>query len=133
MNERRNLSTDDIAGRGHEMREEGYVSSEQYLSGSSGAGMAREEEVAPLFTEQDADRFRSRWSEIQTGFVDEPRHAVEQADSLVAETIKRLAEIFSEERRQLEQQWEHGDNVSTEDLRLTLRRYRSFFTRLLSL
>jgi hypothetical protein len=133
MNERRNLSTDDIAGRGHEMREEGHVSSEQYLSGSFGTGMAREEEVAPLFTEQDADRFRSRWSEIQTGFVDEPRHAVEQADSLVAETIKRLAEIFSEERRQLEEQWEHGDNVSTEDLRLTLRRYRSSFTRLLSL
>jgi hypothetical protein len=64
--------------------------------------------------------------------VDEPRHAVEGADALVAETMKRLAETFSEERSALERQWESGDEVSTEDLRLALRRYRSFFKRLLS-
>jgi hypothetical protein len=69
---------------------------------------------------------------VQSGFVDEPRHAVEQADGLVAETIKRLAEVFAEERSQLETQWSRGEDVSTEDLRLALRRYRSFFDRLLS-
>jgi len=63
--------------------------------------------------------------------VDEPRQAVEEADRLIAATMKRLAEIFAEERQKLEQQWDKGDNVSTEDLRIALRRYRSFFTRLL--
>jgi hypothetical protein len=85
-----------------------------------------------LFRPDDAERFRTRWTDVQTGFVDEPRHAVEQADGLVAETIKRLAEVFAEERSQLETQWSRGEDVSTEDLRLALRRYRSFFDRLLS-
>jgi hypothetical protein len=70
---------------------------------------------------------------IQAGFVDEPRSAVEQADSLVAGTMKRLAEMFAEERSRLESQWDRGDDVSTEDLRIALRRYRSFFGRLLSM
>ena len=69
---------------------------------------------------------------MQTGFVDEPRAAVEQADALVAEVMKRLADSFATERQALEQQWSRGDDVSTEELRLALRRYRSFFDRLLS-
>jgi len=69
----------------------------------------------------------------QTAFVDEPRSAVEQADGLVAAAMKRLAEVFAEERSRLEQQWDRGDNVSTEDLRIALQRYRSFFQRLLSI
>ena len=77
------------------------------------------------------ERFRVRWSEIQTGFVDEPRQAVEHADSLVAETMKRMAEVFASQRAELEHQWDRGADVSTEDLRQTLRRYRSFFDRLL--
>lgn len=75
---------------------------------------------------------RERWTEIQAAFVDEPRKAVEGADNLVAETMKRLAETFAEERSRLEGQWDRGDKVSTEDLRLALQRYRSFFDRLLS-
>jgi hypothetical protein len=76
---------------------------------------------------------RNRWSGVQTAFVDEPRSAVEQADGLVAAAMKRLAEVFAEERSRLEQQWDRGDNVSTEDLRIALQRYRSFFQRLLSI
>jgi hypothetical protein len=76
---------------------------------------------------------RNRWSAVQTAFVDEPRTAVEQADGLVAAAMKRLAEVFAEERSRLEQQWDRGDNVSTEDLRIALQRYRSFFQRLLSI
>jgi hypothetical protein len=91
------------------------------------------EETTPLFSPGEAKDFRARWDTIQAGFVDEPRGAVEQADSLVAETMKRLAEIFTDERARLEGQWDRGDGVSTEDLRLALRRYRSFFGRLLSL
>jgi hypothetical protein len=92
----------------------------------------REEAPSTLFPENEANDFRTRWTDIQTGFVDEPRRAVEQADALVAEVIKRLANSFAEERSKLEGQWGRGDDVSTEDLRLSLRRYRSFFDRLLN-
>jgi hypothetical protein len=86
----------------------------------------------PLFPNDELDGLRSRWKEIQTNFVDEPRKAVEQADGLVASAMKRLAEVFAEERSKLEQQWDRGDNVSTEDLRVAFQRYRTFFDRLLS-
>ena len=85
-----------------------------------------------LFVQNDAQDFRTRWEKIQTGFVDEPHKAVEQADELVASIIRRLAEVFADERRKLESEWDKTDNVSTEDLRVALRRYRSFFDRLLS-
>src|SRR5215831_9764878 len=75
---------------------------------------------------------RQRWDTIQTGFVDEPRRAVQDADGLVAQTMKRVAEVFAQERSTLEKQWTHGENVSTEDLRVALKRYRSFFDRLLA-
>jgi hypothetical protein len=85
-----------------------------------------------LFHDDETQAFRTRWEAIQTGFVDEPRAAVEQADGLVAQVVTRLAEVFSEERSALGHQWDRGDNISTEDLRVALRRYRSFFDRLLS-
>jgi hypothetical protein len=85
-----------------------------------------------LFPEKEASSFRTRWTEIQTGFVDEPRRSVEQADALVAEVVKHLADSFAGERSKLEGQWGRGDDVSTEDLRVTLRRYRAFFDRLLN-
>ena len=88
---------------------------------------------APLFPVNEAEELRGRWNEVQAGFVDEPRRAVEQADSLVAGAMKRLAETFADERAKLEGQWDRGDDVSTEDLRLALQRYRSFFGRLLAI
>lgn len=90
-------------------------------------------EATPLFPNNELQELRTRWTGIQTAFVDEPRRAVEQADGLVATAMKRLAEVFAEERSKLEQQWDRGDNVSTEDLRVALQRYRSFFQRLLSI
>jgi len=84
-----------------------------------------------LLSSDEAVAFRSRWDAVQTGFVDEPRQAVEQADALVAQAIQRLAETFTTERAKLEGQWSRGTDVSTEDLRVTLQRYRSFFDRLL--
>jgi len=90
------------------------------------------EDAAPVFPTQEAQELRGRWDNIQAGFVDEPRRAVEEADELVAQTMKRLAESFAEERARLEGQWDRGDDVSTEDLRIALRRYRAFFGRLLS-
>jgi hypothetical protein len=88
-------------------------------------------EATPLFPDDELHDFRARWDHVQTSFVDEPKQAVEQADSLVANVVKRIAEQFSTERARLEKQWDSGDNVSTEDLRQALRRYRSFFDRLL--
>jgi len=76
--------------------------------------------------------FRTRWDDIQAGFVDEPRRAVEQANSLVTDAIQRIAQSFDNERGRLEAQWDRDGDVSTEDLRLALQRYRSFFSRLLS-
>jgi hypothetical protein len=90
-------------------------------------------DAQPLFPREVADHFSARWTEIQAGFVDTPREAVERADELVAEAIKRLAESFSQERSRLEGQWSRDGDVSTEDLRIALQRYRSFFHRLLHL
>ena len=89
-------------------------------------------EHEPLFPNDQSERFTSRWQEIQTSFVDQPRDAVAEADSLVADLMQRLAASFSQERERLEAQWDQGDDVSTEDLRVALTRYRSFFDRLLS-
>jgi len=89
-------------------------------------------EREPLFAGDDTERFRARWTEIQSAFVDDPEHAVQDADGLVAELMQRLAETFSQERSKLEEQWSGGGDASTEDLRVALQRYRSFFDRLLS-
>ena len=88
---------------------------------------------APLFPDNEASELRSRWDTVQASFVDEPRHAVEQADELVAGAMKRLAESFAQERSNLEAQWDRGDSVSTEELRVALQRYRAFFGRLLAI
>ena len=101
-------------------------------TGGATNGGGHEEKAAPLLPAEDADRMRAEWDSIQAGFVDEPRAAVEKADNLVAATMMRLTENFAEERSKLEGQWDRGDDVSTEDLRIALRRYRSFFQRLLS-
>ncbi|MGI9110984.1 MAG: hypothetical protein ACR2GT_02085 [Gaiellaceae bacterium] len=103
-------------------------------SGATGSGMGAtaEGDRQPLFAADETEGFRSRWADVQAGFVDEPRRAVEDADALVAEVMQRLAETFSTERATLEQQWDGDSEPSTEDLRVGLQRYRSFFDRLLS-
>jgi hypothetical protein len=94
---------------------------------------SEEGNALPMFAVDEAAGFRTQWEAIQTGFVDEPRKAVEEADALVAQVIKRLSEVFADERTNLEHQWDRGDQSSTEDLRLALRKYRSFFDRLLTM
>ncbi len=140
------LTTADLAGAGDqkgraieiESRTAGQTRTEPRGDASgaaTGTATARakieEEDLGPLFSANEAEDFRQRWSSIQVAFVDEPRQAVEDADRLIAQTMKRLAEVFADERQKLEHQWDQGDNVSTEELRVALRRYRSFFSRLL--
>lgn len=121
--ERDELSTADLAGR----------SSEPARPEPAPEPQASGESAEPLFPGAESQELRQRWQTIQAAFVDEPRKAVEQADGLVASAMKRLAEVFASERERLEAQWDRGDDVSTEDLRIALRRYRSFFDRLLSM
>jgi hypothetical protein len=90
-------------------------------------------EATALFPDDQLKELQARWDDIQTGFVDEPRSAVERADGLVAHAMQQLAEAFARERANLERQWDSGDNISTEDLRVAFQRYRSFFRRLLSM
>ncbi|MET9475670.1 hypothetical protein ACFYWN_43390 [Streptomyces sp. NPDC002917] len=103
--------------------------------GRASVGERREAELAeenePLLGEEQ-EEFRARWQKIQSEFVDDPKNAVNAADQLVAETMQALATTFSEHKRGLEGQWHRGEEVATEDLRVALQRYRSFFNRLLS-
>jgi hypothetical protein len=121
--EGRPISTSDLAG-----------------ADASDEPLARETEVQepesevrePLLPSDESGRLRDQWLGIQSSFVDEPRRSVQEADALVADVMQRLAASFASERQQLEGQWDRGDDVSTEDLRVALTRYRSFFDRLLS-
>ncbi len=149
MNDGR-LSTADFVGAGQIKAREAMLENEAAANdvrasgNGGGAKMVKDPVITPpppapataatqtaLFPDKESHDFRSRWDEIQIHFVDDPRRAAEDADSLVAETMKRLAEIFADERKNMEAQWSRGENVSTEDLRLALQRYRSFFNRLL--
>lgn len=93
---------------------------------------SRTDETTSLLPDAELTDLRSQWSNIQATFVDEPQRSVQEADQLVAAAMQRLAERFASERAELEKQWDSGDNVSTEDLRLALQRYRAFFGRLLN-
>jgi hypothetical protein len=92
----------------------------------------RPDDDGPLLPEGQGAELQTRWEAIQTRFVDDPRSAVEEADALVASTMQQLADGFASAREDLEGQWSRGEDISTEDLRVALQRYRSFFRRLLS-
>jgi hypothetical protein len=122
VSEERTLRTADLAGARDEDR-----------------ALAREDEqrdgdaaLEPLLGAEDTESFRARWHELQARFVDEPQQVVESADALVAELMQQLARTFAAEREGLEAQWSRGGEASTEDLRVALQRYRSFFERLLA-
>ncbi|HTK35612.1 MAG TPA: hypothetical protein VL358_10060 [Caulobacteraceae bacterium] len=126
------LSTADLAQAGRAQERASEERAIQERPGEDRSFQTEQAEGGPLFPGADAEAMRRHWTEIQAAFVDEPRRAVEQADGLVAEAIKKLAEMFTAERDRLESQWDRGDDVNTEELRQALQRYRSFFTRLLA-
>jgi len=86
-----------------------------------------------LFSDKDAEGYRSRWLEVQARFVDAPRESVEAADKLVADVTRQLTSVFADQQKRLESEIQRSGTLSTEDLRLALRRYRTFFDRLLSI
>ncbi|MGA8460668.1 MAG: hypothetical protein WB800_35095 [Streptosporangiaceae bacterium] len=134
----RTLTTDQIAGAGRADSRADSGSQGQYPPGdgqqpaSATDPRAGDQAPAQLLEGDEMQSMRARWKDIQAEFVDEPRTAVQDADALVAELMQRLAQMFASERDQLESRWAGGDEVSTEDLRDGLRRYRSFFERLLA-
>ena len=99
----------------------------------SGAEPSAESSSAKsLFADEDLSSLRSRWDDVQAAFVDDPKQCVQKADALVAKVVEQLTAGFSDARSRLEAQWARGEDASTEDLRLALKRYREFFQRLLS-
>jgi hypothetical protein len=131
------LTTADLAGAGQRPPRRERPGDEEHagtqVAERDAEPRSTEERLAPLFVPKAAADFRAQWDAIQIGFVDDPRNAVRQGDELVARVMKSLAESFSQERAALEKQLEDGGEASTENLRVSLRRYRSFFERLLSL
>lgn len=93
----------------------------------------KEETAVPLFEQTEAEKFRSHWLDIQSRFVDDPRDSVKKADELVADVIKSLTNTFAQKRIAMENEWNSGNSASTEDLRIAIKRYRTFFDRLLML
>jgi len=96
-------------------------------------GATQQETTGSLLPARQGQELRDHWTAIQSRFVDEPRKAVEEADSLVASAMKQIEEVFAAQRNNLEKQWKRGEEVSTEDLRVSLQHYRQFFDRLLSI
>jgi hypothetical protein len=129
---REGLTTADLSGAGSAEPVSGDSQSNHERDRVAASESREEEHPEPLLANEDTESFQTRWREIQVRFVDQPRDSVKDADGLVAELMQRLAGSFSEERNRLEGEWERGSEVSTEDLRVALKHYRSFFNRLLS-
>ncbi len=110
-----------------EQRDEGQSEQEERRD----EGQSEQEQE--LFGSDELQGFRSRWEEVQAGFVDEPREAVQRADELVSDLMTKLTSGFDQTRSGLEEQWNEGEEASTEDLRVALTRYRAFFNRLLKI
>jgi hypothetical protein len=129
----RHLSTADLAGAGDRQREQDSAPEAMAAQRSRPEMERQDEPLAALFLGPVAEDFRRRWDAVQIGFVDDPRQAVRSADELVAQVMKTLAETFAEQRAGIEAGVDRGEQADTENLRVALQRYRSFFQRLLSL
>ena len=129
MNDKATLTTSDIAEQTPRRPEPAEVDSAPSVSETPAH---ERDDRTDLLDDSEAEDLRRRWGDIQAGFVDRPKEAVSEADGLVADTIKRIAQGFARARGDLEEVWSSGGDVSTEDLRVALQRYRSFFERLLN-
>lgn len=104
----------------------------QIATGGQHHGGPETDNAAGLFADDELAGLRARWDAVQTSFVDDPKDCVQKADSLVSDLVQQLTTGFGQARSRLEEQWSRGEQASTEDLRVALKRYRSFFERLLS-
>lgn len=125
-----NLSTADLASASAKSTTEDSHTGDARTDTTTPAQSGGDVETPALIDEEKVTGFRDRWQNVQTGFVDDPKQAVQQADELVAGVISALATTFAEHKSELESQWQQGE-PATEELRIALRRYRSFFDQLL--
>ncbi|HSL46303.1 MAG TPA: hypothetical protein VK897_22905 [Anaerolineales bacterium] len=132
-NERRVRAEERMEKERMEYEERTGTRAEPQTAEPRAAAVTEQGELMPLFEDNEAKQFRTQWLNIQSKFVDDPRESVKQADELVASVLKSVTMGFSDRRVALEQQWNSGEDISTEDLRVALKRYRSFFDRLLTL
>lgn len=107
---------------------EGYEAEDRDVDEDTREWKSERTSFLPEKTSAQADE---RWQQIQAQFVDDPRKSVGEAHALVGDLMQRIADAFARERNDLESQWSKGDDVSTEDLRVCLQRYRGFFSKLL--
>ncbi|MFF5480846.1 hypothetical protein ACFY5C_26400 [Streptomyces sp. NPDC012935] len=122
----------DEAAAADERTQDEAVGAERGAERQAGDQGSRPEDEAPqILTPEDEEAFRTRWQDVQSKFVDDPRDAVHTADALVADVMQKLATTFADHKQELEGQWNRGEQANTEDLRQALRHYRSFFNRLL--
>ena len=128
--EAENQSTAALAATEEEAALQRQVNRDECRSSSV---QSEEKKSLPLFLPDVAKNFRARWDVVQSSFVDDPRQAVRQGDELVGQVMQSLAETFSSERAKLEGELDRADQPSTENLRIALRRYRSFSEHLLTL
>jgi hypothetical protein len=127
------LSTADIAGADRPRSDTAPAVRAAPADATAQTAAAAEDDQVALFDPAMARGYQERWQDIQVKFVDAPRDAVEKADALVAEVMQQLAKSFARERKDLEGRWSGGEGSSTEELRQAIRRYRSFFNRLLAI
>ena len=131
----KNLTTADLvaAAKAPNEKRDPRAASPEPAASRDAVGAEEREQLVELFPQDLAQDFRSRWDAVQIGFVDDPKQSVQKADELVAQVMSSLAETFAKERSELEAYVSGTETASTENLRVALRRYRSFFERLLSL
>ncbi|HEY4455870.1 MAG TPA: hypothetical protein VGN81_16270 [Pseudonocardiaceae bacterium] len=126
------IGTEDLVDGVRDERDERDVRDDQQSGDTVHSRQSDRQDDVALLEDSDSERFRGRWHDVQAAFVDDPRNAVQDADQLVAELMQTLAATFAERKRSLEEQWHGGGEAQTEDLRLALRSYRSFFDQLLA-
>jgi hypothetical protein len=90
------------------------------------------ETVAAFWESEAVDGYRDRWQQIQLRFIDDPRQAAEQAHTLVGDVLDSFTEAVQRQREDLSR-WRSAQLDDTEELRMTVRRYRDYLDRLLGL
>jgi hypothetical protein len=71
----------------------------------------------------------ARWHEILAMFVDDPRSSVELAAGLVDDSAEALVTFVQERQHALLSAWQ-GDDAGTEEMRIALQQYRTFWNRI---
>jgi hypothetical protein len=115
------------------LRQRGRADDQEFSTENKCTDIVASDGSKAFFSPNEADGFRARWESIQVGFVDDPRTSVQSAAQLIGDAMKRLSEEVATERRKFETSSRRENGKATEEMRLLLRRYRSFFKHLMEM